>query len=67
MPWLIAITFLLAYEWYALTYGKPTLSRMVWRGSKAWPLLPFLVGLVIGGLAVHFWWIPFGCDPTKGF
>lgn len=36
--------------------GGKTLSRFVWEVSKAWPPLPFVLGLLVGGLAVHFWW-----------
>ena len=43
-------------ETYALYTNKPTLSRSVWTWSKNFPLLPFLAGLLAGGLAVHFWW-----------
>jgi hypothetical protein len=28
----------------------------VWTASKAFPLLPFIVGFVIGVLACHFFW-----------
>lgn len=52
---LLPITFGLG-EAYALYTGKPTLSQYVWRLSKAWPLFPFVAGVVTGGLAVHFWW-----------
>lgn len=43
-------------ETYALKRNKLTLSRYVWNASKAWPLLPFLLGALVGGLAVHFFW-----------
>jgi hypothetical protein len=43
-------------ESYALINNKPTLSRTIWTWSKNFPLLPFLAGLLAGGLAVHFWW-----------
>lgn len=43
-------------EGYALRTNRTTLSRYVWKASQAWPLLPFVVGVVVGGLAVHFWW-----------
>lgn len=56
MPWVLAVLFLLLYEAIALTVGRPTLSRMVWNATKAWPPLPFVAGVVVGGLAVHFWW-----------
>jgi hypothetical protein len=51
----IVITFG-AIEGLALAWGDTTLSRYVWEISLAWPLLPFCYGLVVGGLAVHFWW-----------
>lgn len=56
MPWLIAIGFLLAYEMYALKTGRKTLSRMVYEANAAWPLVSTLVGFVVGGLLVHFFW-----------
>ena len=43
-------------EAYALHTGRTTLSRFIWNLSKAFPLFPFLAGLLTGGLAVHFWW-----------
>lgn len=43
-------------ESYALRTGRTTLSRYVWKASKAWPPLPFIIGSVCGGAAVHFWW-----------
>ena len=51
----IAVTFAIA-EAFALKTGRFTLSRSVWTWSKNFPLLPFLAGLLAGGLAVHFWW-----------
>lgn len=44
-------------EGWNLYRGTPTLSRSVWTWSKNFPLLPFLCGLLAGGLAVHFWWM----------
>jgi hypothetical protein len=52
---LIAATFA-AREAYALKTNKPTLSRFVWTISKAWPPFPWLVGVLTGFLAAHFWW-----------
>lgn len=37
---------------------RPTLSWTIWDWSKHWPLLPFLIGMLFGGLGVHFFWIP---------
>lgn len=67
MPWALAIVFLLAYEFTALARGWTTLSLMIWRAVKAWPFLGWLIGVVAGGLLVHFGWLPAGCDPTKGY
>jgi hypothetical protein len=45
-----------AFEGYALLTNKTTLSRYVWNLSKAWPPFPWLVGVLVGFLACHFWW-----------
>lgn len=50
---LIAIA---AGETYALRTGKTTFSRFLWRMSLAWMPIVFLVGMVVGGLAVHILW-----------
>jgi hypothetical protein len=67
MPWGVAIIALLGYEFYALCRGKTTLSRMMWQANAEWPFLSTLVGFIIGGLLVHFFWLPTGCNPVKGF
>lgn len=54
------------FETYALVTGRATLSRSVWTWSKNFPLLPFLAGLLAGGLAVHFWWGGIVCFPPVG-
>jgi len=56
MPWIAAVLFLLAYELAALVTGRELLTVYMVRATQAWPLLPFLAGLIVGGLAVHFWW-----------
>lgn len=43
-------------EGIALATGATTLSRFTWDLTLAWPLIPVLYGIVLGGLAVHFWW-----------
>jgi hypothetical protein len=50
-----------ALERYAILKNKTTLSRLVWNTSKAWPPFPWLVGLVTGFLADHFFWPGQGC------
>jgi hypothetical protein len=58
--------FLLAFaaiEGLALLTGRPTLSRTVWRTEARFPILSFLIGAVVGSLAIHFFgWIP-ACNP----
>ena len=43
-------------ESFALSTNRTTLSRWMWTASKAFPLLPFIVGLIVGVLAAHFFW-----------
>lgn len=63
VAWLAVILLSFAIlEGYALRSSKTTLSRFVWNTSRAWPPLPFFVGLIVGFLACHFWWIGPGCD-----
>lgn len=52
---LIIVGFIVVESW-ALATGGTTLSRYTWELSKDWPLLPFVLGLICGGLGVHFWW-----------
>jgi hypothetical protein len=55
--WLIVIAVsFAAWETYALKTDRMTLSRWTWTVSKAWPPYPFVVGLIVGFLACHFWW-----------
>jgi hypothetical protein len=55
--WLFAIIVTFAVpEGYALHNGGTTFSAFMWGTTTAWPLWEFLWGLLIGGLAVHFWW-----------
>lgn len=56
LAWIACIIILLGYEFFALTTGRRTLSRQMWLWSEAWPLMPWLMGVVMGGLAVHFYW-----------
>jgi len=63
LAWAFVALFLLAYEAWALATGGETLSRAMWEMTQAFGVLPFILGVVIGGLAVHFWW---RWDPTKG-
>jgi len=60
---LIAVSFGLLEGW-AISQKRPTLSATVWLFSKNFPLLPFLAGLLAGGLAVHFWWGGAICMPV---
>lgn len=55
--WLILIlaTFALA-EGYALYTGRSTLSRWVWNVNKDFPPFGWIMGVIVGFLACHFWW-----------
>ena len=44
------------FECFAIVTGRPTLSRFVWTVSKRWPPFPWVVGLLTGFLASHFFW-----------
>jgi hypothetical protein len=61
-PWIwtaFALAFVVGFaviEGWALATGGTTLSRYTYELSKDWPVLPWLIGVVQGGLAVHFWW-----------
>lgn len=54
LSWIIEFAI---YETWNLRKGTPTLSASVWTWSANFPLLPFICGLLAGGLAVHFWWM----------
>jgi hypothetical protein len=43
-------------EAYALQTGRETLTSFVRTLSADLGVFQFLSGLVVGGLAVHFWW-----------
>lgn len=61
--WLLVIAgSFAAFEGWALRTKRQTLSRFVWTVSKAWPPFPWVCGVIVGGLAAHFWWIGQGCD-----
>ena len=47
---------LLAYEFYTILTGKPTISQSVWALYKRWPFIGVLAGLVAGSLLTHFFW-----------
>ena len=66
--WLLVIGISFAcFEGYALKHDKMTLSRWTWTVSKAWPPFPWLVGVVVGFLACHFWWGGIVCfNPVTG-
>lgn len=43
-------------EWQAFRTNTLTLSHWVHDLNTEWPILTFIVGAVVGGLAVHFYW-----------
>jgi hypothetical protein len=44
-------------EAFAMNTGRQTFSAYVRAITVKFPLLPFLVGALVGGLGVHFWWL----------
>jgi hypothetical protein len=52
----IIVMMFIGGETYALAYGRQTLSRFTWNLSKTWPPLPWVVGILTGFIASHFWW-----------
>ena len=64
IPWtiilIIALIVILGFEAYAYFWARTTLSRYVVELTQTYPLLPFVVVSISGGLAVHFWlpWCP---------
>jgi hypothetical protein len=48
------VLFLAIYEGWAIATHHPTITDQVRKANTAFLLLPFLCGLIIGGLAVHF-------------
>ena len=55
--WLVAaaVSFA-AIEGVAIARGKTTLSRLTVTCTAAFPPLIWMIGVLCGGLAVHFWW-----------
>ncbi len=43
-------------ETYAIKTRRATLSLSIWRLYQAWPLSGVIFGMIVGGLAVHFFW-----------
>lgn len=55
--WLAALAGSFAVlEGVALARKGETLSQFVWWLSLKWGPLPYVLGALAGGLAVHFWW-----------
>ena len=67
MIWAIFIAVIfsafLALEIYQRAHGKPTLSRAILDLQARFPLYSFIAGMVIGGLAVHFFAHNPSCAP----
>ena len=55
---LVSVVSFSAYEIYALSNAQPgdTISEVFWQVSGSYPILPFMLGLLIGVLAGHFFW-----------
>lgn len=56
IAWLAAVVGLLGYEGWALATHHQSLSQAMVQLTTAWPPLMVLIGMVMGGLTVHFWW-----------
>ena len=61
-PWIIgtiiAIAFFAWFEKRAFDFpnSQNTLSRWIYNLGQSWPLSIWLMGMLAGGLAVHFFW-----------
>ena len=65
-PWWVAIGWLIGYEVFAVLTHRPTLSEMVWRAQKRFPMLAIVVLTIIVILILHFWfglWAPVWATP----
>ena len=60
------VSVFLLNEFFALSSGRITLSRYTVQMCRKHPIIPFVIGLIVGGLAVHFWlpWCPDDCVPS---
>jgi hypothetical protein len=56
--WVTILVSFACLETYALkhTENGPTLSRFMWTLGSKFPLTIYFAGMLMGGLAVHFWW-----------
>jgi hypothetical protein len=67
-PWgYVFLAFMIVFAFFEvrgiLTNKNLTLSRTVWEFENRFPIIAFLTGCAIGGLAIHFFgWIP-ACNP----
>jgi hypothetical protein len=61
-PWIVgsmvAIVFFAYFEKRAFDFptSQNTLSRWIYNMGQSWPLSIWLMGMLAGGLAVHFFW-----------
>jgi hypothetical protein len=62
LPWILgtlgAIAFFAYFEWRAFAHPdrQNTLSRFIWTIGQKWPLSIWLMGMLAGSLATHFFW-----------
>ena len=54
---LIPVIFLLIYEFFALLTGRPLVTTIIRGSVLAYPPLDFLIGLIVGLLLGHFFWL----------
>lgn len=52
----VTIGLFAVFETAAIRNRQTTLSRFIWNGFLAWPLTAALLGMLFGGLLVHFFW-----------
>lgn len=54
LGFLVVLAAVWVWDWYAIVKQQPkeTVSAMLLEWSQAWPILPFMVGVIIG----HIFW-----------
>jgi uncharacterized integral membrane protein len=54
------VAILLGIDVFCKLTGRKTLSRVVHDAASEWPIISFILGVIVGGLAWHFF-VPGGC------
>lgn len=58
---LVALVAVVAYDVYLLRARKRTISDEIISGALHRPIVAWFVGLVMGALGAHWFWIPTKC------